>query len=644
MKKTNYLSLAIASILLCTNSYAETVDARSAGLGGTTLGQANNAFAPLRNPASMVDIGWGTFMLPLSPVINIGNNSKPINSFTALIGNKDIASASIDLASGFFNTESSRLEIQGVFPLLGFSGAPIKNFAIMGQPVAFGLNLWGRGVARANFTSSKGLGELLSNSPTLFSSFNEIQQQSNNISAQFSGVSSLTIPNVEKFRNLNPNNQSEVNAVINEIESFQTSTLKPLIASSDTSITSIDKVTNDLKNVLNNFDDLSKNKQNGKADVVADGHAVIAVSGASHLFKNDMVDISVGVNLKGFFFPANTNYSSFTGSNNNNSLVNIIGGPQGANKLIPVTVNTTIETGPFKSITDIKNTVDTKLSPLVQNAKDLINTAKTLDGQLDTVIPKARENAFSAVQDAVAIQSTVNSLQSQSRTISNSLTADFSKNLISEIQTSLTNDLKDVKINFSQMTDVSPLGFGMDLGAQAKIMDDITLGLVLENPLVLWPAKMKNNQLSFDQTKLQASLGQSNVQLTSLFNIVEDKNPQSTNYNLSEPFAIRFGGSYNLGRITPYLSNALILADVEQVFNGRPFAAHLGLEKGWMFGTNGVFARIGTQLGGLGNMVTVGVGAKGGPFNISLGYGAGNPFNPLGSNNAMLALSTSLTF
>ncbi len=155
---------------------------------------------------------------------------------------------------------------------------------------------------------------------------------------------------------------------------------------------------------------------------------------------------------------------------------------------------------------------------------------------------------------------------------------------------------------------------------------------------------MRNNQLTFDQSKLQSSIGQSNIQLTNLFSIVEDKNPQSTNYNLSEPFAIRFGGSYNLGKINPYLSNTIILGDVEQVFNGRPFAAHLGIEKGWMFGSNGVFARLGTQLGGLGNMVTVGIGAKGGPFNISLGYGASNPFNPLGSNSAIAALSTSLAF
>lgn len=646
MRKISYLSASILSILvLSTTAKAESnVDARSVGLGGTTIGQANNAFAPLRNPASMVDIGSMNFMLPISPVLSIGNTAKPINAFTGLIGSKDMTAGALDIVSGFFQTDSSRLEVQSTLPILGFSGSPFKNVNIMGKPVAFGLNLWGRAVANVNFNSSKGIGELLANSPTLFNSFTEIQKQSAEISSSLAGVTNLTIPNLQNFQNINPTNQESVNVAISEVETFQKNSLKPLIASSDTAVNSISKLTDDLKNVLTKFDDISKNSQTGKGNIIADGHAVVAVSSGAQVFSNEMVDISLGLNFKGFFFPANNNYSAINNSSNPNPVLTLLGGDQGANKLIPVTVNTEIQTGAFKSIADIKNVIDTKLSPVVQSAKDLVTTAKTLDGQLDTTIPKAKENFFSALGDATAIQGTVNTLVSQSNTIKNNLSTDFSKNLVTDIQNSLANDLKDVKININQMTDVAPFGFGLDIGAQAKIMDNIVLGLVVENPLVLWPAKMKKNQLTFDQSKLQASAGQSNIQLTNLFSIIEDKNPQSTNYNLSEPLAIRFGGSYNLSKLSPHLSNTSILGDVEQVFNGRPFAAHLGIEKGWTFGSNAVFARLGTQLGGLGNMFTLGLGAKGGPFNISLGYGASNPFNPMGSNNAILGLSTSLSF
>lgn len=645
MKKKYYLSsIILSSLIVNQNAYAETPDARSAALGGATLGQANNAFAPMRNPASMIDSGWGSFILPLSPVITFGDASKPISAFTDLLNSSNRNTAALNLVSGLFKNDSARLETQAFLPIIGFSGTPFSNLSVMGQPIALGLNLWGRGSAVVNFNSSKGLGQLISNTPALFSSVSEIQKQSAGINSQFSSVRSLIIPDVTKFQNVNPLNQSEVNAVIDEVQAFQNTSLKPIILNSDNAVNSITKVTTDIKNILDSFEDLSKNKQSAKGTVVADGHAVIAVSGASQVFRNDVFDISLGINLKGFFFPANTTYSSIAGNNSNNSLLNIIGGQGGSNKLIPVTVNADIQTGAFKSIGEIKNIVDNKLSPLVQSARDIITTAKTLDSQLDAVIPKARESSFNVIGDVPAIQNTVNTLQTQSRNISSSLSTDFSQTLITEVQNSLANDLKDVKINLSQMSDVAPLGFGMDIGAQIRVLDDIVLGLVLENPLVLWPAKVKNNQMTFDSNKLQESFGKANVDISSLFTIVEDKNPQTANYNMSEPFAIKFGGSYSLNKLSPFLREASFVADLEQVFNGRPFAAHLGVEKGWSFRGGQVFLRLGTQLGGIGNMFTAGLGAKSGPFNISLGYGAGNPFNPTGSNAAIAALSTSLSF
>ncbi len=645
MKNKFYISSSIlVSLAFSLNAYAESPDARSVALGGTTQGQPNNAFAPLRNPASMVDISSLNFILPFSPVITFGDPTKPISSFTALLDSNNRNSSALNLVSGLFGSESSRLEAQAVLPIIGFSGTPFKNLSLMGQPVSLGLNLWARSTATLNFNSSKGIRELFSNAPTLLNSVSEIQKQSAEINTQFSTIKSLTIPNVERFKTVNPLNQTEVNLVIDEIQKFQNDSLKPILATTDTTVTSINKIATNIKNVLNTFDDISKNKQSATGTAVTDGHAVIAVSGATNIFKNENFDISLGVNLKGFFFPANTTYSNIAGSNSNNSLLSIIGGQGGSNKLLPVTVNADIQTGAFKSITEIKNIVDQKLLPIVQSASDIITTAKTLDNQLDTTIPKARENTFNLIGDIPVIQNTVNTLQSQSNSINSSLSTDFSKNLITDVQNSLANDLKDVKINLNQMTDVAPMGFGMDIGLQSQIMEDITLGLVLENPVVLWPAKMKKNQMSFDSNKLQESFGKSNIDVASLFSVVEDKNPQSANYNLSEPFAIRFGGSYKLGKLTQFLSESMVVADIEQVFNGRPFAAHLGVEKGWSFKGGKVFVRLGTQLGGIGNMFTAGLGATSGPFNISLGYGASNPFNPLGSNTAIGALSTSLSF
>ena len=126
--------------------------------------------------------------------------------------------------------------------------------------------------------------------------------------------------------------------------------------------------------------------------------------------------------------------------------------------------------------------------------------------------------------------------------------------------------------------------------------------------------------------------------------VTSDGKDVATNYNLSEPFAVKLGGAYKLDKLTPFLSHATVLVDLEQVFNGRPFATHLGFEKGWFFGSAGIYGRLGAQLGGLGNMATIGFGVKAGPFNIDFGYGASNPINPVGSKTAVAALSTSLNF
>src|SRR5688572_10572933 len=83
MKKFVALGVAFLSFSLSLSQIAaaEMVDARSVALGGTTLGSPNGAFSPLRNPASMVDLGWGSFILPFSPSFNVGANPSSFNAF-----------------------------------------------------------------------------------------------------------------------------------------------------------------------------------------------------------------------------------------------------------------------------------------------------------------------------------------------------------------------------------------------------------------------------------------------------------------------------------------------------------------------------------------------------------------------------------
>ncbi|MBC7473482.1 MAG: hypothetical protein H7263_04270 [Candidatus Sericytochromatia bacterium] len=633
------LTLSISHI-----AKAEMVDAKSIALGGTTIGLADNAFAPLRNPAAMVDLGWGSFILPLSPAFSFGNNVGSFSAASDLFkGNNNNSNTSF--FDNLSNNSNSRIDIQGFLPLIGYSGKPFKNAIVMGKPIALGINIWGRAVGSANLNLSKGLAELISNYPSLISSVQNIQQSLSLNS--LSNLANLKIPDINKFSSFDTTNKAAINAVADEVEMFQKDTLQPAILQSDTLITSISQVGNNIKTILGKFDDLSKNSQSGKGSIVADGHAVVAVSGASRIFKNEHIDLSVGLNLKGFFFPVNTSANNFFGSNSssNNLFGSFLQGQNNNARLLPINLNTNLQLGSFKSIDEIKGIIDNQVFSIINGGQDLIKSGKELDNQLNITLPKVRQNIANAIGDIPNLQRLSNDIQSQSNSLNQKISANSSSKITNDILNSLSNDLGDVKLNYSQMTDVSTFGFGVDLGIQAKIVNDLTLGIVFENPLVLWPAKIKNNQATFDTTQFKAGAGSQKFDLNNILKISEDANPKSANYNLSEPFAIRAGGAYALGKLTPYLSNATILADIEQVFNDRPFALHLGFEKAWHFSqTTGTSVRIGTQLGGLGNMITFGIGGRNGPFNVSLGFGTGNLFNPINSNSAVAGLSTSLDF
>ena len=92
----------------------------------------------------------------------------------------------------------------------------------------------------------------------------------------------------------------------------------------------------------------------------------------------------------------------------------------------------------------------------------------------------------------------------------------------------------------------------------------------------------------------------------------------------------------------PALADTMVALDIEQVFEdpARMVAVHLGAEKK----LGPVYFRLGGQIGGLGNMMTLGLGVKGGPFVLDLGYGASNLINPLASRAMAVSLNTQLQF
>lgn len=202
--------------------------------------------------------------------------------------------------------------------------------------------------------------------------------------------------------------------------------------------------------------------------------------------------------------------------------------------------------------------------------------------------------------------------------------AEFQKNPTAEALSQFKNAgdtlLNNVPMSGSaSYTKATGSGVGCDLGAMARINDQTTIGMALINPVVIWPAVQTTFRASWD--------GQAKK-------FVSDGTSTSTgaNYRETEPAAFRVGASYYP---RTWFAGFRLAADLEKEFTDIPWAARVGGE-----GSLGPLAlRLGTQLGGTGNMVTGGLGLN--LWALKLNLGAGIDY---GLRNASGAFSTTLCF
>lgn len=645
MKKFVYVGFIALAISLASIQQANASgDARGIALGGSSVGIADDAFTVLNNPAGMVNLGWGSFILPLSPSIytvnpfgwnNLINASKPSTSEV----NAKLFAPFIDYA---IKNNSLRMELTSVEPILGYSGKPFSNLKVLGESVAFGINVWAKAGSDINLTFSSGIpqigNEVLNAGLEGLNVSKKLTDSSNDLNGIMKDFNSLT----DKFNSLtNSGNISidNIDSVAKEFKSIQSTTLTPLISQGKTTIETFKTTKGNLDIIFSGLSKATKEVQNLTGDVVADGHIVVAVSSASRVyyntFNNVPVDVSVGMNVKGFFFPYNMKASQI---NENLATYGITGNLQ------PIAVKLDADFGPFKNLDEIKTSLDSKLNPLLDSASQILTTGETLNTDLSSLLDKYEKGTAPILlaNDLNSLNTNASTLLTQVNDLQKTLgSVDDLTKLATDSQAKLKEDLKNVKMSMERIEDVAPAGIGIDLGVQAKIRDDITVGLVLENPLVIWPA----NRVKRDVVLNTDQIFDAEMTVDKLIKIGDAKSLGATNYTLSEPTALKFGGAYKMDNLTPYLTGATIVGDIEQIFNGRPLALHLGFEKFWAFGKDfGLAARVGTHLGGLTNMFTLGLGAKLGAFNLDIGYGGTNPINVLESPSSVFALSTSLNF
>lgn len=628
-KKTfNALALSLlASLLVANQAKADNIDSDSIGLGGVSVG-VNNAYSALRNPASIMYSGKGNIILPLSLNTKIDLNT-PLSSITPFANADKLSSEQIlGNISQILTDSNGSLDANAsaILPIIGYSGEP---FSILNKPIGIGVNIWTKGTIKTNISLSKNFYEGVFSAIPLITSIKDQITETTTKAAALSG--NLKMPDLSKYTNGSVNifDKEQVKKVGSDLDAFQKETITPVLTEGEKTINSLDKITTDVKNVLKNFDSLTKDPLL-KSNIVADGHATVSFSAATGLFKNQFIDLSGGLNLKAFIMPS-------ISLGNPKGLGILTGGDVKA----PILMNIELQADKLNSATEISNLLDNQVKGVIDSGKELIATTKELNTSLSKIIQQAKNEGIVNPLDATPIQGEFVKVQQQSTDLMQKVSGNFSKDVTDKIQTSLLEDVKGMKLNVTNITDVSPVGFGSDLGFQAVLFNDLTLGLMLENPLVLWSAKSQKSSYSLDVSSL-ADLQKFDISKN--LKLVDSGSKQDINYTSSEPMALKFGASYELHKLTPFLSEAKIAGDIEQVVNGTPLAFHLGFEKNWRFGFTGLTLRLGTQLGGLSNNYAVGLGGNLGSFYISTALGASNPISPMQSKSLFGGVSTSLRF
>lgn len=628
-KKTfNALSLSLLACFLVSNqAKADNIDSDSMGLGGVSVG-VNNAYSALRNPASIMYSSKGNIILPISLTTKIDLNT-PLSSITSFANADKLSSDQIlgnvtKMLTDSNGTLDANADI--IFPIIGYSGEP---FSIFNKPVGIGLNVWTKGTVKTNVSLSKNFYQGIFSAVPLITNIKDQISDTTTKAAALSG--NLKMPDLSKYTNGSVNifDKDQVKKVGTDLDEFQKQTITPVLNEGEKTINSLDKITTDVRNVLKNFDSLTKDPLL-KSNIVADGHATVSFSAATGLFKNQFIDLSGGLNLKAFIMPS-------VSLGNPKGLGVFTGGDLKA----PVLMNIELQADKLNSATEISSLLDNQVKGVIDSGKELIGTTKELNNTLSKLVSQAKNDGTINPLDAAPIQGQFVKIQQQSTDLMKKVSGDFSKDVTDKIQTSLLEDVKGMKLNVTNITDVAPVGFGSDLGFQAVLFNDLTLGLMLENPLVLWSAKSQKSAYSLDVSSL-ADLQKFDI--TKNLKLIESGSKKDVNYTSSEPMALKFGASYELHKLTPFLYGAKIAGDVEQVMNGAPLAFHLGFEKNWRFGFTGLTLRLGTQLGGLSNNYALGLGGNIGAFNISTAFGTSSPISPMQSKSMFAGLSTSLRF
>lgn len=581
------------------------------------------------NPSYGTYHGWGRFRFPLTVKVDVGTNvsvdsivkniNPAISSFSSILGSlqsgkvntADTTNVQNALKSTLAPLQSGlRLDYDIDTTLVSFSGNPIEALKIADRKVSIGASLTAgsRGYTTASVSKefADGLTGLSGAIPDVVAAGSTLAGISGQTSTLATEVSNLT-SSIAKLSTsassvlsnptailTNPSSLNELNTqannVITSIDNLAVPANK-VVSSANAAITTAEKVLSSLKSLNGSV----------KVDTVNDLHLTLGLAGAYPVYENkeNGIKVSVGTNLKVFILPTNIPVKSLAPT------INTTAGIFGQIKVDQVSG--------FSDVSSMQATIDkvkdaaSKTNSVVQQANSVKTSLTTLQGQLSQA-QSGNTSAITALQTTgAATLAQATQAQTAVNDATTALNSAFSS--INTLQSSFIQDLSKVSVSGTVLTP-GGAGFGLDLGVQATLFHNLNLGLLLQNPVVLWPGSQRPVSLGFAATA-------DGKGITPKFT-VDDTKMISANYNQSEPFAALLSANYSFDQVMKDFPGLSVNGSFEYVGNGRQPALNLGVQK--QFGV--AYAGLGGRVGGISPLVYLQGGLRtAGNYGLDLSLG-----------------------
>lgn len=476
----------------------------------------------------------------------------------------------------------ARLDYDLDYTLFGFGGTPLTQLQIAGRPLALGLHLGssGRGYLEARFSEgfnqnviglSTALPGLLASGATLSGLAGEAGTLVTQINQLNQGLDTL-VNQINTFA-ANPfqDTQGQIQR-FNQTLGTVNDDLQALVPTARELTGVVSDTTGNSRLVIDSVQSLS----DGGLQLTSanDLHVTLGVSAAYPVYESPDIKVSLGTRLKLFMLPYNAPLRDFD--------VQTDAGLLGKLELQQVRG--------FEDTSALEGVLN-RFDNATTDVNQVIDRAERLSAQVDAVSADLSANRLNQVVSDSG-QALVNEANQFNQTLNAARgSVQQAAGGLSNIQQLLLNELQDIAVE-GLLTTPSGAGFGMDFGVDAQLFDHLRLGLMLQNPLVLW----QGTERPFSGS-LQRGPG-GNLALSPTLT-VDDAAARSVNYTATVPFSVLLSGRYRFDALLPNFQGLYGHSLVEVVTNGRQPAWVLGLQK---YFADYFYVGAGGRVGGVGHL------------------------------------------